>query len=413
MNIELMRKVDYWCGIPLTALMTAWCRVMDRFRHRVALAEVTRVLFIELSEMGSAILVDPALRTVAQRHEVYFLIFKRNAASLRIFNTVADANVCTIREDSLVTLAWDTLRFTIWCRRKRIDAAVDLELFSRVTAILSALSGAAVRIGFHNPRSEGLYRGGILTHPVAYNPHVHIARNFVSLSDPIVHPDRYRDALNRRHIGHGEVRLAQVRPAEPAIERVRHILRRRIPALMPQHRLFLVNANAGEFLPQRKWPKGHFARFIELFLERNADVLVLLTGSPKERADVEEIASRVNSARCLNIAGDLDFEDLPALYAMAEALLTNDSGPAHFASAVGLRTYVLFGPETPALYAPLNNSVPIYAGLACSPCVTAANHRDTPCQDNQCLKLIDPAIVLEKVQAYLDDPIRPRPRGEG
>jgi ADP-heptose:LPS heptosyltransferase len=407
MNIGLMRKVDYWCGIPLATALTLWCWVAGRFRRGTPLAGVRRVLFIELSEMGSAIIVDPVLKRVAERHEVYFLIFERNAASLRIFNTVAEANTCTIRENSFFTLAWDTLRFVAWCRRNRIDAVVDLELFSRVTAILAALSGAPVRIGFHNPHSEGLYRGRILTHPVAYNPHIHIARNFVSLSDPLVHPDRYRDALNRRLIADGEVRLARVQPPEAALEQVRQILRRRIPALARHQRLLLVNANAGDFLPQRKWPQGHFARFVERFLERNAGVLVLLTGSPKERPEVEQIAARVNSPRCINIAGDLKFQELPALYALAEALLTNDSGPAHFASAVGLRTYVLFGPETPALYAPLHNCVPIYAGLACSPCVTAANHRNTPCQDNQCLKTIAPEFVLETIQAYLDGPTPP------
>jgi ADP-heptose:LPS heptosyltransferase len=408
MDIGFMRKVDYWAGIPLATLLTAACWVAQPFRRAVPLAEVRRVLFIELSEMGSAILADPALKRVAERHEVFFLIFARNAASLRIFNTVPEARTCTIREDSIVTLAWDTLRFMVWCRRNRIDAVVDLELFSRVTAILAALSGAAVRLGFDNPRSEGLYRGGILTHPVAYNPHLHIARNFLSLSDPLVHPERYRDALNRRAISEAELRLARVTPPEPALDQVRQILRRRIPDLAPRRSLLLVNANAGDFLPQRKWPKAHFARFVELFLQRNADTLVLLTGSPKERPEVEEIAAQVNSPRCVNIAGDLKFEELPPLYALAEALLTNDSGPAHFASAVGLRTFVLFGPETPALYAPLSNSVPIYAGLACSPCVTAANHRNTPCRDNQCLKTIDPHFVLETVQSYLDSRVRPR-----
>ena len=82
-------------------------------------------------------------------------------------------------------------------------------------------------------------------------------------------------------------------------------------------------------------------------------------------------------------------------------MLTNDSGPGHFSSVTGLRTFVLYGPETPLLYGSLGNSTPIYAGLACSPCVSAANHRKTPCRDNVCLQVITPETVLEQLRAAL------------
>jgi hypothetical protein len=63
---------------------------------------------------------------------------------------------------------------------------------------------------------------------------------------------------------------------------------------------------------------------------------------------------------------------------------------------------VLFGPETPALYGSIGNSIAITANLACSPCVSAANHRKTPCQDNVCMQAITVAQVLEKVTLQLD-----------
>jgi ADP-heptose:LPS heptosyltransferase len=85
---------------------------------------------------------------------------------------------------------------------------------------------------------------------------------------------------------------------------------------------------------------------------------------------------------------------------MATALVTNDSGPAHFASAVGLPTVVLFGPESPMLYAPLGvTSRALSAGFACSPCLTVANHRKTACCRARCLE----AIELPDVIAALAD----------
>jgi hypothetical protein len=62
---------------------------------------------------------------------------------------------------------------------------------------------------------------------------------------------------------------------------------------------------------------------------------------------------------------------------------------------------VLFGPETPALYGSIGNSIAITANLACSPCVSAANHRKTPCQDNVCMQKISVAEVLDKVNTQL------------
>jgi ADP-heptose:LPS heptosyltransferase len=91
------------------------------------------------------------------------------------------------------------------------------------------------------------------------------------------------------------------------------------------------------------------------------------------------------------------------LYGIADAMLTNDSGPGHFSAVTGLRTFVIFGPETPHLYGSLGNSTPIYAGLACSPCVSAANHRKTPCTDNVCLQVIKPEVVLEPLRAALQE----------
>jgi ADP-heptose:LPS heptosyltransferase len=110
---------------------------------------------------------------------------------------------------------------------------------------------------------------------------------------------------------------------------------------------------------------------------------------------------QVNHARCVNFAGKQKLEELPALYQIAELMLTNDSGPGHFSSVTDLRTFVLFGPETPQLYGSLGNSTPIYAGLACSPCVSAANHRKTPCRDNVCLQVIKPEAVLLQLKDAL------------
>ena len=402
MNIDLMRKVDYFAGVPLCALATPFVRLASLFSTQKILT-TRKVLFIELSEMGSAILVDPAMRkmqTVANA-ELFFVIFEGNAASLRLLNTVPIANVFTIRENNMLNLAIDSLRFLAWTRKNNIDTVIDLELFSRYSALLTGLCGAVKRVGFHAFFNEGLYRGAMLTHRVAYNPTLHIAKNFIALVNAAL-SNKQEIPYSKTIISDSEVKLARA----PVVESVISDMRKRILDAFPnydetRHKIVLINPNASDLLPQRRWMPEHFVTVMRDLLEKSEDILVLITGAPAEREQAENLKKQVAHVRCVNFAGKQKLEELPALYQIAELMLTNDSGPGHFSSVTDLRTFVLFGPETPLLYGSLGNSTPIYAGLACSPCVSAANHRKTPCSDNVCLQTIKPETVLTQLREAL------------
>ena len=91
------------------------------------------------------------------------------------------------------------------------------------------------------------------------------------------------------------------------------------------------------------------------------------------------------------------------LFHLAELLVTNDGGPGHFASMTPMPSIILFGPETPSLYGSLDpRAVHFFQGLSCSPCLTAYNHRASPCDgDNQCLKTIEPDQVWAAARRIL------------
>jgi ADP-heptose:LPS heptosyltransferase len=402
MNVDTMRRIDYWAGIPLCFLVSTVQRVANWLRPRRE-KQPKNVLFVELSEMGSAIIVDPAMRKMQREAgaNLHFVIFKNNAASLRLLGTVPEENVFTLRADGLVPLVVDTLRFLLWTRRRRIDTVIDLELFSRFTALLTALSGASNRVGFHAFHNEGLYRGEMLTHRVAYNPHIHIAKNFVALVDAAL---THRDELpfSKRAVPDEEVVLAKAEVGEDAKAAMRERVKEDYPDFDPvRHRLVLINPNASDLLPQRRWMPDNFVTLMRDILAAYPDVLILITGAPAERDQADGLKRRVDDDRCINFAGRVKFSELPALYSISTLMVTNDSGPGHFSAVTDLRTFVIFGPETPRLYGSLGNSTPIFAGLACSPCVSAANHRKTPCVDNVCLKVITPEQVFATIQPAL------------
>ncbi|MBN2895807.1 MAG: glycosyltransferase family 9 protein [Campylobacterales bacterium] len=403
MNVDTMRHIDHYAGVPLTFALTLGLKLFRLFLPETP-KKPKNVLLIELSEMGSAILVDPAMRKLQGQieGELFFVIFKKNKPSLLLLNTVKEENIFTIDEEGLVPLAQSTLEFLKWCRIKQIDSVIDLELFSRFTALLTGLCGATNRVGFHSFHNEGLYRGDLLTHKVAYNPHMHIAKNFVSLVDALLSSEPQLP-YTKRIIGDEEIVLAQTEVSKEQKEAVRAVVAQRYEGFDPQHNpIVLVNSNASDLLPQRRWARANYAKVIEMILAAHPGAIVLLTGSPDEHDGAQALCNMVYNPRCINFAGAVKFLQLPHLYAISAFMLTNDSGPAHFAAITPMHTYVIFGPETPALYGSLGSTTPIFAGMACSPCVSAANHRKTPCSDNQCIAIITPEWVFNTLRPRLD-----------
>src|SRR5690242_4502023 len=125
MHVDTMRRIDRWAGVPLCAAATLFVRLRDGLRPRAA-QPVRRILFAELSEMGTTILADPAMRKArsALAAELFFVIFERNVGSLKLLGTFPPENVFTISDKSLFALTRDTLRFLRWCRAKNIDTVV-------------------------------------------------------------------------------------------------------------------------------------------------------------------------------------------------------------------------------------------------------------------------------------------------
>ncbi|HVO91529.1 MAG TPA: glycosyltransferase family 9 protein, partial [Terriglobales bacterium] len=401
-SINAMRRIDRLAGVPLCFLTTIILKLQWQFQRRPP-RPIQRILFVELSEMGSTILAEPALRKVRKctDAENYFVIFARNADALAITGTIDRRNVFTIRTNSLWHLAVDTLAFLLWTRRNAVDTVVDLELFSRFTGLLTGLSGADRRVGFYQFGNEGLYRGDMLTHRVAYNPHIHIAKNFIALVNSLLSEAPVVPS-SKTVIDDNELKVS-VRPASAAerhaaISKIKSLASTPDPSRL---RWVLINPNAGEMLPQRRWLPNRFVELIRRILTVHDDVLVLIIGASHERAEAEKLAAQCGSDRCVAIAGSFALPDLPAIFSIATLMISNDSGPAHFAAACGLPTIVLFGPETPDLYRPLGSSTVIYAGLACSPCVNVSNHRKSACSDNVCMRAISVDQVFREAQAIL------------
>jgi len=165
------------------------------------------------------------------------------------------------------------------------------------------------------------------------------------------------------------------------------------PAVNEQSRLVILNANSSDLVPLRRWPLDNFIELgRRLLVDEN--VVIVLTGVKSERSESEHVQASLGSARVANLVGQTSLRQLLVLYSLCDLMITNDSGPSHFASLTDLPVITLFGPETPKLYGALGrNKVAVASDLACSPCVSSYNHRATACNDNMCMR----AITVDQV----------------
>ena len=118
-----MRWVDYYIGIPICFLLSIFVSIERLLRLRKIKKgfKPKKILFIELSEMGSAILAYSAIKKSKElfNSEVYFMIFKENEESVRLLDLIPKEKIITIRSKSFLLLAVDTIGAIFKMRFKR------------------------------------------------------------------------------------------------------------------------------------------------------------------------------------------------------------------------------------------------------------------------------------------------------
>jgi ADP-heptose:LPS heptosyltransferase len=407
-NPDTLRKIDFWFGIPLCFFLT----VFYKLQRLIGLKDPhypqqpKNVLFVELAEMGCTVLAYPAMRKLKSTYpesNLYFLLFRQIRESLDIVDVIPSENVFTIDNSSMFSVARDTLKFIWQSRRKGIDTTINLEIFTRFGSILTYLSGARKRVGFYRYRQEGLYVGDFFTHRVVYNPHVHTALSFVSLLEALKAPSD-QNPMVKIPIGNENLEVPKRHPHQQANDNLWTMLKNENPKVDESKKLVIVNPNASKLISIRKWPLENYAGLVRSLLQ-DKDVFVAITGVASEKPDADYICSRVQDDRVLNLAGKTTLTELVDLFNLGRVLITNDSGPAHFASLTDIHIVVFFGPETPRLYKPLSERCTVmYADFACSPCVSSFNQKSSPCKDNLCLKSIGIEQVYHTVQNILLSP---------
>ena len=398
MKVNTQRLIDRYIGTIICRIFSLYYRFIKKESKPV---EIKKILIILLSEMGALVLAYPMFQRLKEKFpdaELHAMVFEKNREVAELLGVIPSENILTINDTSMAAFMKDSAGALFSMRKIKFDAVIDCELFSRISSILAFLSGSALRVGFHPHTQEGLYRGNFMNRPVLYNPYHHISRQFLTLVEAI---DSDTQPKAKRRVRNERLTIPTIDIGQKEIENAKRMLYDTAPEVEGK-KIVLIYPGGG-LLPIRAWPLDYYCRLTAELLHKGYAVCIIGLADDKDVAKV--ILSRNRNQSCVDLTGyTKTIRELMIIFHFSSLLITNDGGPGHFAAMTPIPSIIFYGPETPTLYGPMNeNAINFYLDFSCSPCVTAYNHRKSPCDgDNLCLKKINPDEVLAKALEILE-----------
>lgn len=175
----------------------------------------------------------------------------------------------------------------------------------------------------------------------------------------------------------------------------KYAAREKIPANAPDSLVVLPGAARGS---SKRWPPEYFARVASRALEEGIFRSVLICGTQKEKRQCLEVhkalEERGHGEKCLDLAGETDLPTLSCILSECRAVLSNDSGGMHLASAMGAPVAAVFGVTDSAKTGPLGKSKVVRAeGVKVSRAVPRESRRAT-----EALRSVTPERVLASLR---------------
>lgn len=405
MHPDTMRLIDRWVGIPLCFFASFWPWNKYRVDSSVPFKTGTPppsdiIVFIGIAEIGALVVAYPAIEEARKQFPKSRICFITAAAGVQTLELMGfeEEDILLLETDSIKNLLQGLLKIRTHFKEERVSAVV-LEPFARFSTLLSAWIGASQRIGCYRFLNEGVYLGNLLTHRLVYNSHLHASQTYFAMTKALNDQGSTEPLLKETIAPQIRNRLKISIP-----EKEQQALWARLQSKCPGKKfikIILINANTSDIIPLRKWPLENFVELGKQLLE-NSKITVVLTGGPDEQDACAELAKKINSERVINFAGKTSFKELITLYSISDLLITNDSGPVHFASTTEIPIVALFGPETPKIFGPMSPKAKVISlELACSPCISVFNQKKSSCSDNQCMKQISVQMVVKETQKIL------------
>ncbi|HTN18113.1 MAG TPA: glycosyltransferase family 9 protein [Chitinophagaceae bacterium] len=383
MQVRQKQKIDKLLGYFLIGLLWPFTRLLGLLMRRDhTLHEAPqRIVFIKLLGLGSLVLASDAIAMIRDKYPNAHLILltDRNiAAGIRPFGLYDEIREVDSNHFFRTCRQMLAFLFESWTWRRL--CIVDLEVYSKLTTILSLLTCARNRFGFILPSVS--FRKYLNTHNILFDQSVVLEDNYTNMAV----------ALS----GTGSVRppLLTARTGEH------------------QKRYILFNNTCSSLAYVRKLPEQTLSAISGWVLD-NTGYDIAFLGMPEDRAEIDQFIEKeaifnARKSRIHNYAGQSGSFDAYYDFLRTEGvcLVTIDSGPLHLAKKLGLPTLSLWGPTKPEHYLKIHpgeeeRHLVYYLQTSCSPCIH--RYEELPCGgDNICMKQLEEKVIIGKMKQLLD-----------
>ncbi|MGH9939538.1 MAG: lipopolysaccharide heptosyltransferase II, partial [Blastocatellia bacterium] len=354
--------------------------------------QINRIIVRGANWIGDAVMTTPALERLRASFPQSHIALLATPLTAGLFESspFVDEVVEYRRKEDGTRAFLETMKLM---RARRYDLAV---LFQNAfeAALLAWLGGAPVRIGFteqgrgllltHKLHRDSRCRNRHQTHDyldiVAECERVCLDGNFQSqISNPLPSP------LPFLIVSH-----AQRQAAESSL--------RRFGADSNSRPLVALNAGATNSRAKR-WPEDRFAALADQLTDA-LNARIVFIGAASERDGAERIIQRMKQRDAINLAGKTSMAELIGALDACDLLISNDTGPAHIAAALGRPTLTIFGPTDEFETAPRGARAELIRaeGVECARCML----RDCPI-DHRCMTRIAPSEVLERALKLMEE----------
>lgn len=265
---------------------------------------------------------------------------------------------------------------------------------SFLSALFLRFCGAKIRVGFAN---EG--RSFLLSLALKKPKNMHEALRFAELAKSVIIESGNLETFKERTNGVGA----------DFIEK-KYYLHSAFSALCSTNSRIIGFGAGAAFGAAKKWPSGYYAALAKFLISQNYKIL--LFGSKDDCAtnnEIYELLSEEERKNVENLSAKTTIKELMEKISTCCLFIGNDSGAAHIANALNVRSFVIFGPTDFSETAPLFSqntkiiSLKDFDNLpSCAPCKKRICPKSTKAGDFHCCMMdLKPQMVIEKIKEIL------------
>lgn len=336
-----------------------------------------KILVIHTAFIGDMVLLTSHLKAIAEKYP---------SASLTVLTTKVSAELLGFSPVKINIIAYDKrnrdkgffgfYKILKLVRQGKYDLVITPHRYLK-SSVITIYSGAKTTVGYKKAPLSFLF-----SHRVEYKKSVHEI-------------DRINELLNAVNIPN-KFTVPELNVASVRVDEVQEWLGRNSGKS--------VVVAPGSVWFTKRYPIEQFADVVRLLIESGRKVILIGAKNENDLGDFILQSNLKNQENILNTIGKYKLIESAKIISLTDLVISNDSSPTHLSMAVGTPVITIFGATVPEFgFYPRGSKDQIIetTGLPCRPCGIHGGNK-CPIGTFECMKLISPESIIEKVNRVLD-----------